>query len=113
MSKMKTYEIDPKFLKAGIYCYRDLKDNGNIVYIGKDSDLKKSRRHYDHMRHDFKEGKRGQLVNKVLQDDPKRYIYTHVAYCEEEWLDALEQKLIEDYQPKLNILGKEENETED
>lgn len=111
--KMRVYEINPKTLKAGIYAYRDLKDEGKIVYIGKDSNLLKSRRHYDHMRADFKEGKRGQHVNKILQENPKRYLFTHVLYCEEEWIDMIEQKLIEDLQPQLNIIGIEEDKDGD
>ena len=34
-------------MSLGIYCYIDKKDN-KIVYVGKDSNIDKKRRHKDH-----------------------------------------------------------------
>ena len=97
-------EINLRHNKAGIYCYRRLTD-GVIVYIGKDANLVANRRHYDHNRQDFKTGKRGQLVNKVLQDNPQLYVYEQVLFCGLYWMEALEEKLIDEYRPEFNIVG--------
>lgn len=97
-------EIRIKPFKAGIYVYRRIED-GTIIYVGKDSDLVTSRRHYDHNRADFKTGKRGQLINKVLQDNPDKFVYEELLYCGVEWIDALEAEVIEKWRPEFNIIG--------
>lgn len=95
-------EIQIKTFKSGLYIYRK-KEDGMIVYIGKDSDLRTNRRHYDHNRSDFKEGKRGQLINKVLQDNPELYVYEQLLFCSEEWIDSIEEVLIDYYRPQFNL----------
>lgn len=96
-------EINIKIKKHGIYAYRRLED-GRIVYIGKDSDLISNRRHYDHNREEFKTGKRGQLINKVLQDSPHKFVYEQLLFCSKEWIEAFESLLIDKYRPEFNIL---------
>lgn len=97
-------EINIKPFKSGIYCYRKVED-GTIVYIGVDSDLITNRRHYDHQRADFKTGKRGQLINKVIQDNPEKFVYEQLIFCSKEWIEAIETILIHYYRPMYNILG--------
>lgn len=96
-------EINIKNFKSGLYIYRRLED-GTIVYVGKDSDLRSNRRHYDHNRADFKEGKRGQLINKVLQDHPEQYAYEQLMFCDASWMDSLEKTFIDYYRPEFNIV---------
>lgn len=90
--------------KSGLYVYRRVED-GTIVYIGKDSDLISNRRDYDHQRADFKEGKRGQMINKILQDNPHKYVYEQLLFCNTEWIDAIEEELIDKYRPEFNIIS--------
>lgn len=90
--------------KAGIYVYTELPD-GMIVYVGKDSDLISNRRHFDHNRADFKEGKRGQLINKVLQENPGRFVYEQYLFCDPSELNKIETALIDAYRPKFNLQG--------
>lgn len=97
-------EINIKTFKAGIYVYRRVED-GRIVYVGKDADLRTNRRHYDHNRKDFKEGKRGQLINKVLQDNPASFVYQQYLFCDYDEIDTLEAVLIDYYRPEFNLLG--------
>lgn len=98
---MKKITMKPH--KAGIYCFRDLQLN--IAYIGKDSALRDGRRLYDHLR---KDKVNDQPFNKILQKNPKNFVYEEVAYCDPFWLDALEQTLINDHKPYLNIVGNED-----
>ena len=96
-------EINLNIKKSGIYRYRRAED-GVVVYIGKDSDLIANRRHYDHNRDDFKVGKRGQLINKVLQDNPTMYVYEQWLFCSNDTMDALESVLIDYYRPEFNLI---------
>lgn len=102
------HEIKIKVIKSGLYIYRDI-ESGKIVYIGKDSDLRTNRRHYDHNREDFKTGQRGQKINQVLQDNPTRYAYEQLAFCNPEFMDALEGVLIHYYKPEFNILDNDDH----
>lgn len=97
-------EINIKQFKSGLYCYRKVED-GTIVYIGVDSDLRTNRRHYDHNRADFKTGKRGQLINKVLQDNPHKFVYEQLLFCSTEWIEVIELALIDKFRPMYNIIG--------
>ena len=63
-------EIDNDIMK-GIYYYFDNKKS-EIIYIGKDSNIDKNRRHKQH----FQSSKYdNQHVNKILQNNPQRYDY--------------------------------------
>ena len=55
----------------GIYCYID-KNNDEIIYIGKDSYIDTNKRHKSHIR---KNDYNKQVINKILQNNPKRYQY--------------------------------------
>lgn len=97
-------EIQINNFKSGLYIYRRVED-GRIVYIGKDSNLIANRRHYDHQRSDFKEGKRGQMINRIIQDNPHKYVYEQWLFCSPEWIDAVEEEMIDKYRPEFNILS--------
>lgn len=56
----------------GIYCYKDKENNGKIVYIGKDSNIDKNKRHKDHT---AQWSYNNQQINKVIQNNPSRYKY--------------------------------------
>ena len=84
----------------GIYCYTD-KITGNIVYIGADSHIDKNMRHRQHYQ---KSLYGGQVINRVLQNNPDRYDYSvlyHVKDIEE--MEQLEFDLINLYRPKFNF----------
>lgn len=57
-------------MSKGIYCYEDLKNNNEIVYIGRDSYIHNNTRHKQHM-----ESSRynAQPFNRILQNNPQRY----------------------------------------
>ena len=55
----------------GIYCYTDLKDN-KVVYVGKDSNIHKNKRHQDHFQPNQYNK---QPINRILQNNPNRYSY--------------------------------------
>ena len=83
----------------GIYTFTD-KKTGNIVYIGKDSHIDVQERIKTHYR---KSTYDSQQFNKVLQNNPDRYIpnvYCHVNTVDE--LNQLEFDLINLYRPKFN-----------
>lgn len=85
----------------GIYCYID-NENNSIVYIGKDSNIDKSLRHKEHMRRSQYDK---QQINRVLQNNPKRYVYKElcVVDCSEEELNQLEINYIEKHSPIFNF----------
>ena len=91
--------------RHGIYCYREI-ETGKIVYIGKDSKLIYNNRHLGHTQVDSKNKK--QKVDLILQAHPERYVYEQVCFCDEYWLEALEETLIRFWKPKYNILLKED-----
>lgn len=86
----------------GIYQYTDLKTD-NIVYIGKDSNIDKNIRHYQHLAHSKYDE---QPFNKVLQNNSNRYEYS-ILYCSddvsEDDLNMLERIFIERYNPRFNF----------
>lgn len=78
-------------MSKGIYQYVDV-NNGDVVYIGRDSNIHRNQRHNAHLnpsRYD------DQPFNRVLQNNPERYEYSKI--CEhdslsDEELDYLEIK---------------------
>ena len=78
-------------MSKGIYQYVDV-NNGEVVYIGRDSNIHRNQRHKNHLNssryHD-------QPFNKVLQNNPQRYEYSKICEYEDlsdEELDYLEIK---------------------
>lgn len=59
-------------MTSGIYCYKDTLNDNRIVYIGKDTNIGKNKRHRDHY---FKSNYNDQVINRVLQNNPQRYKY--------------------------------------
>lgn len=85
----------------GIYQYKDLK-TGEIVYVGKDSNINKNQRHKGHFK---KSTYNAQQINRVLQNNPDRYQY-EVVYAgdfDNDLLNALEINTISEETPKFNF----------
>ena len=85
----------------GIYCYTDTLNNDEIVYIGKDSQITRNNRHYNHIT----KKRNQQQIDKVLQNNPKRYKYNILCkgVCDGELLNTLEKGYIKTYNPKFNF----------
>lgn len=87
----------------GIYGYLDKKDN-SIVYVGKDSNLEINKRHYDHL---SPSKYKAQPFNRILQNNPNRYVYKRLYVCpshlDEVDLNGLEMQYIEALNPKFNF----------
>ena len=49
----------------GIYCFKDLKNNDEIVYIGKDSNIGKNKRYYAHIAPSKYDA---QPINRIVQN---------------------------------------------
>lgn len=86
---------------GGIYSYTDKKDN-SIVYIGRDNDIRNKARHYQHYapsRYDE------QVINRVLQNNPDRYVYDVLCEgnCDDDFLNMIERGYIKEYDPKFNF----------
>ncbi|MFN6074949.1 MAG: GIY-YIG nuclease family protein, partial [Fluviicola sp.] len=83
--------------KPGIYQYFD--KNGTIIYVGKAKNLKKRVSSYFNKTHDY--GKTNVLVKQI---EDIQYIVVETE------MDALllENNLIKKYQPKYNILLKDD-----
>ena len=91
-------------MTVGIYCYIDKKDDA-IVYVGKDSNINKNRRHRDHF---MPYAYNLQQINRVLQNNPKRYVYKILKSWEERdynknLANVLEIIYIKKYSPKFNF----------
>ena len=90
-------------MSKGIYCYIDLQNKNSIVYIGKDAHINRNKRNKDH----FKPSNYDvQQINRVVQNNPKRYKYE--VLCEanhysDVYLNCLEKGLIKVYDPKFNF----------
>ena len=85
----------------GIYKYVDLK-TGDVVYVGKDSNIDKNMRHRDHLSPAYYDV---QQINRVLQNNPERYEY-QVIYAgdfDDDLLNVLEINTIADEQPIFNF----------
>lgn len=89
----------------GIYCFRDLKNNGKIVYVGKDSNLRKNKRYYAHIAPSKYDA---QPINRIVQNNPNRYQYEVLKKLEKNdeyppnLLSVLEIIYIRRYKPKFN-----------
>lgn len=58
-------------MSNGIYGYYDTK-NQYVIYIGQDAHIDKEKRHKDHLSPSNYDG---QHINRVLQNNPDRYVY--------------------------------------
>lgn len=89
-------------MTKGIYCYIDKKDN-QIVYVGKDSNIDKNKRHRDHLAPSkYNE----QPINCILQNNPDRYIYQvlwEIDDCTDTHLNQTEIFYIKKYSPQFNF----------
>ena len=89
-------------MAKGIYCYIDKKDN-QIVYVGKDSNIDKNKRHRDHLAlSKYNE----QPINRILQNNPDRYIYQvlwEIDDCADSHLNQMEIFYIKKYDPQFNF----------
>lgn len=84
----------------GIYCYRDLNNHDKIIYIGKDSNIDKNKRHNEHMAPSKYDE---QVINRVLQNNPDRYDYEVLIKGDisEKILNGFEKSFIRMYDPKF------------
>ena len=89
-------------MAKGIYCYID-KENDKIVYVGKDSNIDKQKRRRDHLAPSrYNE----QLINRILQNNPNRYIYQvlwEINDCTDNHLNQMEIFYIKKYDPQFNF----------
>lgn len=89
-------------MAKGIYCYIDKKDN-QIVYVGKDSNIDKNKRHRKH----FSPSKYdAQPINRILQNNPDRYTYQvlwEIDDCTDNHLNQMEIFYIKKYDPQFNF----------
>ena len=88
-------------MAKGIYCYIDKKGN-QIVYVGKDSNIDKNKRHIAHLAPSkYNE----QPINRILQNNPDRYTYQVLGWRveDENTLNALEIQYIRQLQPRFNF----------
>ena len=89
-------------MTKGIYCYIDKKDN-QIVYVGKDSNIDKNKRHRKH----FSPSKYdAQPINRILQNNPDRYIYQilwEIDDCTDSHINQMEIFYIKKYDPQFNF----------
>ena len=89
-------------MAKGIYCYID-KENDKIVYVGKDSNIDKNRRHRQHLTPSVYDA---QPINRILQNNPDRYIYQvlwEIDNCTDSHLNQMEIYYIGKYDPKFNF----------
>lgn len=89
-------------MTKGIYCYID-KNNNEIVYIGKDSNIHKKHRHHAHI---SPYNYNSQQFNRVLQNNPSRYEYKvlwSISNCTNNHLNQMEIYYIKKYNPKFNF----------
>lgn len=86
----------------GCYGYVDTK-NGDVVYIGKDSEIEKHSRYYDHR---APCNYHLQRINQVIQNNPERYKYEVICqsdYYSPTYLNIMEKGLIKTFNPKFNF----------
>ena len=89
-------------MSKGIYCYIDKKDN-QIVYVGKDSYIDKNKRHKEHL---APSNYNKQQINRILQNNPDRYIYQvlwEINDCSDNHKNQMEIFYIKKYNPKFNF----------
>ena len=87
---------------CGIYCYRDTQNDNKVVYVGKDCYIHLNKRFREHM-HPSRYNE--QVINRVLQNNPNRYIYQVLKEGDfsENLLNALEIIYTRKYNPKFNF----------
>lgn len=90
---------------SGIYCYKDIKNDNEIIYIGKDTRINKNKRYKDHM---YPSNYKYQKINQVLQNNPSRYKYEVIkSWKTDEYhpnlSNVLEILYIKKYNPKFNF----------
>lgn len=90
---------------TGIYCYKDTMKNNEIVYIGKDSNIHKNRRHIGHKSPCHYND---QPFNRILQNNPNRYEYHIICSWErekypQEVANIMERLYIKLYDPLSNF----------
>lgn len=93
--------LEGDYITCGIYCYIDKNDN-QIVYVGKDSNIDRSIRHKAH----YESSKYNvQPINRILQSNPDRYTYQVLVWNvdSQERLNALEIQYIQQLKPKFNF----------
>ena len=85
----------------GIYCYIDKKNN-SIIYIGKDNHIDKNKRHKQHLQ---KSNYNNQQINRVLQNNKKKYQYKILksGNFSQNLLNVLEILYIKRYNPIFNF----------
>lgn len=88
----------------GIYCFKDLKNNDEIVYIGKDSNIGKNKMYYAHIAPSKYDA---QPINRIVQNNPNRYKYEILKKLKRDdyhpnLLSALEMIYIRRHRPKFN-----------
>ena len=92
-------------MTKGIYAYFD-KQMNEIVYVGKDSRIDINKRHKAHHRSTEYDS---QQINRLVQNNPKRYVYGVLYECpphlDEVDLNGLEMQYIEALNPKFNFTG--------
>ena len=89
-------------MSKGIYAYVDKKDD-NIVYVGRDSNIHKNKRHKDHF---YPSGYNKQVINRVLQNNPDRYEYKvlwEIEDCTNNHLNEMEKYYTGIYNPKFSF----------
>ena len=89
-------------MAKGIYCYID-KENDKIVYVGKDSNINKNKRHRDHLAPSLYNA---QPINRILQNNPDRYKYCalwEIDDCTDNHLNQMEIFYIKKYDPQFNF----------
>ena len=89
-------------MSKGIYCYID-GENDKIVYVGKDSNIDKNKRHRDHL---APSSYNAQPINRILQNNPNRYKYCvlwEIDDCTDNHLTQMEIFYIKKYGPKFNF----------
>lgn len=82
---------------CGIYLYRDLKED-EVIYVGQSKNIYQRHRQHFHESHYH-----SQPINRVLQNDPSRYILEIENRCSPKMLNELEQKYIALLKPKFNF----------
>ena len=94
--------LEGVYITCGIYCYID-RENDKIVYVGKDSNIDKNMRHKQH----FQSSKYdAQPINRILQNNPDRYIYQvlwEINDCTDNHLNQMEIFYIKKYDPQFNF----------
>ena len=81
----------------------DTQYNDKIVYIGKDSNIDKNTRHKAHF---VPSNYDTQQINRILQNNPDRYIYKilwQIDDCTDNHLNQMEIYYIKKYNPKFNF----------